>query len=624
MKKIYYLIAMAFVALTFTSCEDVPAPYGQPINPNATVNVDPAGSGTADDPFNIAGAIAKCKEIGDAVSSEKYYVKGYAATAATADAQYGNVSFYLTDSQDGKGKRFYAYQVAGSDGQKLAEGYTINVGDEVVIYGPMYNYNGSTPETASKGAAYIVTVNGEKTNGGGGESGETIGTKEAPISVSEAITMINALDNGGKSTNKAYVKGKVVKVTTNQTNFEKYGNLNYYISEDGNDNNTIQVYSGDGLNGEKFSSITDIAAGDEVIVLGTLYKYVNNNTGAVVPEIDKGNYLVSIVKGSGGGETPTPTGDAYTLTTSVTDGVYAIGTAKEGTTYVLAQALTSGYGYMKTSDATLSDNAVSPVADNNAFTIKATTGGYTIQDADGQYVYMTGTYNSFNRSSDMPSEGAVWTISIATDGAASIKNTSTGKTIQYSAQYTSYGAYTDITNTLPCLFLKGGSSTGGGSGETGSTILDTNFTESQGNWTIKNVTGPAEGLDFIWSQTTQYGMKATAYISSSKTNTESDSWLVSPAFSTTSAATLTFDQAFRYGVGDHSDLHVMISSSYNGGNINASEWTEVTLNEWPTGANWNFITSTASIPAGTKYVAFRYTSTASAAATWEIKTVNIK
>ena len=168
MKKFYYLIAMAVMAFTFTSCEDVPEPYGQPTNPNSTTSVDPAGTGTADNPFNVAAAIAKCKEIGNTVSSEKYYIKGYAASAATADAQYGNVSFDMTDSKDGKGKKFKAYQVAGTDGQKLTEGYTINIGDEILLYGPIYNYNNSTPETAGKAAAYIVTVNGQKTNGGNG------------------------------------------------------------------------------------------------------------------------------------------------------------------------------------------------------------------------------------------------------------------------------------------------------------------------------------------------------------------------------------------------------------------------------------------------------------------------
>ena len=32
MKKFYYLIAMAIMAFTFTSCEDVPAPFGQPVH----------------------------------------------------------------------------------------------------------------------------------------------------------------------------------------------------------------------------------------------------------------------------------------------------------------------------------------------------------------------------------------------------------------------------------------------------------------------------------------------------------------------------------------------------------------------------------------------------------------
>ena len=122
---------------------------------------------------------------------------------------------------------------------------------------------------------------------------ETIGSLAAPLSVSDALERINKLADNTKEKLNAYVKGKVVKVTTNQTNFDKYGNLNYYISVDGQDNNTIQVYSGDGLNGEKFKTINDIKAGDEVIVLGKLYKYVNNS-GTVIPEIDKGNYLVSL------------------------------------------------------------------------------------------------------------------------------------------------------------------------------------------------------------------------------------------------------------------------------------------------------------------------------------------
>lgn len=311
MKKIYYLIAMAFVALTFTSCEDVPSPYGQPINPNATATVDPAGSGTADDPFNIAGAIAKCKEIGDVASTEKYYVKGYAATAATADSQYGNVSFYMTDSQDGKGKRFYAYQVGGSNGTSLTAGYTINVGDEVVIYGPMYNYNGSTPETAGRAAAYIVTVNGESTTGGGGGTSDNqaeakgSGTQADPYNVSAALNFIATLGADVNSTNEVYIKGKIKSIT--EEFGTQYGNGTFVMVDDGFDA-TFTAYRILYLGNKKFTaSDTQIKEGDEVIVCGKVVNFRGNT-----PETVQGSsYLYSLNgKTADSGNTPTPSGEA--------------------------------------------------------------------------------------------------------------------------------------------------------------------------------------------------------------------------------------------------------------------------------------------------------------------------
>ena len=72
MKKFNYLIAMAIAAFTFTSCEDVPEPFGQPINPNSGADAgtaDPAGSGTATDPYNVAGILDYTKSLGADVTS---------------------------------------------------------------------------------------------------------------------------------------------------------------------------------------------------------------------------------------------------------------------------------------------------------------------------------------------------------------------------------------------------------------------------------------------------------------------------------------------------------------------------------------------------------------------------
>jgi hypothetical protein len=307
MKKIYYLIAMAVTAFTFTSCEDVPEPFGQPINPNAgsAEVIEPKGTGTADDPLNIAAAIAKCKEVGETASTEKYYIKGVSQEEYTVSS-YKNIELKIYDTEDSKAA-FTIFRCKGAGGVEFEEGQKIAKGSVFIVYGPVVNYKGNTPETSN--GAYIVSINGVPTGGGGGgdtPTGETIGTKEAPLTIAQALEKINALEDGKESELNAYVKGKVVKVTTSQANFEKYGNLNYLISEDGTETNAITVYSGDGLDGAKFTGIDALGAGDEVIVFGKLYKYVKDSK--VTPEIAKGNYLVSLVKAGSGGDTPS--GDA--------------------------------------------------------------------------------------------------------------------------------------------------------------------------------------------------------------------------------------------------------------------------------------------------------------------------
>lgn len=308
MKKIAYsLMAMAIAAFTFTSCEDVPAPFGQPTDPGSgeggdVVVIEPSGSGTEADPYNVAAAIEIAKAMSADDAAKQVVACGYITSIDDIDTEgtYGNATYYISDDKDGKANKLEIYRGYGLNGQKFnAAGATIiKEGDFVVVSGGLVNFKGSTLEFTQ--GSKILSINGQ--GGGGTPSTETLGTKDAPLNIAAALAEINKLSDGGESSQFAYVKGKVVKVTTNADNFAKYGNLNYLISEDGTENgSTITVYSGDGLNGAKFSSIDDLAQGDEVIVYGKLYKYVNTKTGAVTPEINKGNYLVSLVKGSGGG-----------------------------------------------------------------------------------------------------------------------------------------------------------------------------------------------------------------------------------------------------------------------------------------------------------------------------------
>lgn len=135
----------------------------------------PSGEGTEASPFNVAAAVAKCKEIGTETPTEnspKYYVKGIVVADASVNAQYNNITFEMTDADNEGGEYFKAFQVTvlnGMDGVKK--------GDEVVVYGPIYNYSGNTPETAGKSAAKIVEYNGSggDTPGGDTPGGDTPG-----------------------------------------------------------------------------------------------------------------------------------------------------------------------------------------------------------------------------------------------------------------------------------------------------------------------------------------------------------------------------------------------------------------------------------------------------------------
>jgi len=156
-----------------------------------------------------------------------------------------------------------------------------------------------------------------------------------------------------------------------------------------------------------------------------------------------------------------------------------------------------------------------------------------------------------------------------------------------------------------------------------STALDTDFASGIGDWTIVDATTLPEGLTYIWKydEPNKY-MKASAYASGK--SYASDSWLISPEFTLSSEGAMTVSHTQRYAASGCTDLHIMVSSTYAGGAINASEWTEVTPDQWPDGTSWLFINSAATIPAGTTRIAFRYTSTESTAGTWEIKSVSIK
>ena len=152
------------------------------------------------------------------------------------------------------------------------------------------------------------------------------------------------------------------------------------------------------------------------------------------------------------------------------------------------------------------------------------------------------------------------------------------------------------------------------------TIFSETFASGQGNFAIEDVVLP-EGLTYVWSHASNYScMKANAFVSGQAYATES--WLVSPSIDLTgvSSASLSFEQAVNYA-SPTGALSIMISTNYTG-NVTTAAWTELSLSAWPAGSDWTFMTSTANLTpyvGQTVNIAFKYTSTTSASATWEVK-----
>lgn len=150
------------------------------------------------------------------------------------------------------------------------------------------------------------------------------------------------------------------------------------------------------------------------------------------------------------------------------------------------------------------------------------------------------------------------------------------------------------------------------------TVYFIDFQESIGSWSIEDKVKP-EGMTFVWSQTSQYGMKATAYVGGK--NNETESWLVSAPLDLTSNTTLSLDFKHARKFGDNSHLSVQITKD-------GTNWTKLEFANWPDGSSWDFIDAgevdITSYISATTQIAFVYTSTSSAAATWEVDNVLVK
>jgi hypothetical protein len=158
-----------------------------------------------------------------------------------------------------------------------------------------------------------------------------------------------------------------------------------------------------------------------------------------------------------------------------------------------------------------------------------------------------------------------------------------------------------------------------------SIYLNETFLGDEGGFSAQNVT--MGSLSYVWSNTSNYGWKASAYANS--TYNVSESWLVSPVinFKKATQPMLTFDEVHQYGSGDpETYLFVMISTDYKG-DVTTCTWNQLEVPQWSTGSDWTFVNvgwiDLSAYIGGQAVVAFKYTSSSDAAATWEVKNLKL-
>ena len=393
------------------------------------------------------------------------------------------------------------------------------------------------------------------------------GTHADPYNVAAAQQLIS---NKTFTAQPVYIKGKVVSVSIDTS----YGNATYYINDSKTATGALEVYRGYTYNGAKFKSTDELKVGDEVVVYGTLTS-TQVGTGSQIYSI---NGITKTVTPAAEPKGKGTEADPYNVSAAIKAASALDASGKVENVYV--SGIISEMGEVSTSYG----NATYYISDDGK--------------TDNQFEIYRGYYLNGDKftSADQIKVGDKVTV------LGTLVNFN-GKTLEMTAG-----------SKIVSLNGQGGSQEQVG--------LNATFKSDDGGFTIDNVSMPSP-LTYVWKHDALNGfMKASAYMN--KTNVPAESRLVSPAFSLKglNKATLTFEHTARFFKSAPDELKVMASA--DGG----TTWTPVTVSTWPDGASWTFVTATADLSAfagkSAVRIAFVYTSSANAAATWEVKKVVVK
>ncbi len=273
---------------------------------------------------------------------------------------------------------------------------------------------------------------------------------------------------------------------------------------------------------------------------------------------------------------------------------------------VLDAAKKTGSGSIEARVATVNDILTNNEAwESTLVKIKnaTITGGSVYKDYDVVVEDGSGTIDLYTRS----------VATFADDALPSGNVDVTAIVGQYKDTYQIYLRNTDDVTTAG----------GGGGGGTGDELFSDDFEAGLNKWNAVNVVG-----DQVWSHDEIHGnpggcAKMSGYEGSAHAN---EDWLITPQldFSSVTNPIFKFDNATNYS---GNPLELYISTDYSGaGDPNSASWTQLTYTK--SSGSWSWVSSgniDLTAYSGQKvYIGFKFTSTDSESATWEVDNVVVK
>ena len=336
MKKYIFSVLMAAMAVfTFSSCEDVPAPYGTPNQPSTPDTPEVSTDGTEANPYTVTDA----KTVGSGTNVfVKGYIVGFIPDKSLSEAVFSaknavNLNVIIAASADETDvNKCMPVQLPAGDIRTAVnlKDNAANLGQEVLLCGNIESYFGAIGVKSTSYAKIGSKEVGKKPGSTTPETPSTgKGSASEPYTIAEAITAIKA----GAPSYEVYVKGTISKVTYYSAT---YKSLSYNLVDAGA-TDVLEVFSGKGLNGADFAAKEDLKVGQVVVVKGIIKAFTKNES--TIYEIDKNSTIISIEGEGTVTPTPDPTPDAGDGMTAT-----AITKNKQGT----VELSSNGYGEQKT------------------------------------------------------------------------------------------------------------------------------------------------------------------------------------------------------------------------------------------------------------------------------------